>query len=306
MKARLPTVATLWIGDRLSWFEQLSLKSFVDAGHETLLYSYGPIYNAPSGVTLRDARDVFPGDEIICHARTGSPAIHADLWRLHLMQQTDYIWIDTDVLCVRPFDFQSPFVFGLEKPHLICNAVMRLPSDSATLKGLMDFISDPYAIGAWLKPEQQTELQMLKDRGEPVHFSEQAWGLTGPAALSHYLRETGEWEHVLPRTAFYPVSFKDRNKMLRSRFNIDKDFLTPDTYAVHMWARRMKPRLEEAENNRPRRGSYMDNALKKHGINPDDALIFPKKKTLPIALDRNANDRMHGEEIDSMLRGPMP
>lgn len=274
----LPTIASLWIGDRLTWLEQLSLKSFADAGHETLLYAYNRITNLPPGVQLRNANEVFPGDEIIRHKRTGSPAIHADLWRLHLMQQTDYIWVDADVLCVRPFDFDTPFVFGLEKPGLVCNAVMRLPRDSATLAGLMGFIADPYAIGPWLKPAQKEELRAARDRGAPVHFSEQEWGLTGPAALSHYLKESGEWEHALPQQAFYPVSFPDRNKMILSRFDVEEMFLTDQTYAVHMWARRMKPRLEEKENNRPRRGSFMHKALKRHGIDPDAAPIPTKVK----------------------------
>jgi hypothetical protein len=281
----LPTIATLWIGDRLSWLEQLCLKSFVDAGHETLLFAYNAIPNAPPGVQLRDAREVFPGDEIIRHKRTGSPAIHADLWRLHMMQQTDYLWVDADVLCVRPFDFGSSFVFGLEKPHLVCNAVMRLPVGSGTLQGLMEFIADPYAIGPWLKPDQQAELQAAQAAGSPVHFSEQAWGLTGPAALTYFLKETGEWAHALPQTAFYPVSFKDRNKMILSRFNIQDDFLTDETYAVHLWARRMKPRLEEKESNRPRRGSYLHQALKKHGIDPMAAPIPPKKRPDNTTLD---------------------
>ena len=281
--SKLPTIATLWIGDRLSWLEQLSLKSFVDAGHDTLLYCYNLIPNAPPGVTLRDARDIFPGDEIIRHKRTGSPAIHADLWRLHLMEKTDYIWVDADVLCVKPFAFDDAFVFGLEKPHLVCNAVMRLPENSATLKGLLDFVADPYAIGAWLKSAQQDTLRAARDRGEPVHFSEQEWGLTGPAALSHFLKQTGEWDHALSQQAFYPISFKNRNKMILSRFDVEADFLTEDTYAVHMWARRMKPRLQEAENNRPRRGSYMHKALIKHGIDPAEAPIPPKNKPLEAA-----------------------
>jgi hypothetical protein len=305
----LPTIATLWIGDKLSWLEKLSLKSFGDFGHETVLYSYSPIFNAPEGVTLRDAADVFPGNEIIRHKKNGSPAIHADIWRLHLMQQTEYIWVDADVLCLRPFDFKEPFVFGLEKPHLVCNAVLRLPADSETLIKLVDFISDPYAIGAWLKPEQQAELQAAKERGAPVHYSEQEWGLTGPAALSHYLKETGEWRYALPQTAFYPISFKDRNKMIMSKFNelVENDMLSPDTYSVHMWARRMKPRLEEAEYNRPRRGSFMDKALKRHGIDPKSDPIPPKLKSLPVdQTDKNVEERIafHGDEIDAMLRGP--
>lgn len=285
--AELPTVATLWIGERLSWFEQLSLKSFVDAGHETLLYTYQPMENVPTGVVLRDAREVFPGDEIIRHKRTGSPAIHADLWRLHLMQQTDYIWVDSDVLCVRPFDFDTPFVFGIEKPGVVCNAVMRLPSDSATLAGLMDFIADPYAIGPWLKRPQRAELEAAKAAGQPVHFSEQAWGLTGPAALTHYLKESGEWDHALPQDAFYPVPFPERNKIIRTHGQIEQNFLTAQTYAVHLWARRMKPRLAEQENNRPRPGSYLAKALTRHGIDPAAA---------PILLKASASSDTDGDD----------
>ncbi|MDO5647484.1 hypothetical protein [Paracoccus sp. (in: a-proteobacteria)] len=271
--SRLPVIATLWIGTRLSWLEQLCLKSFVDAGHVVFLYCYDLIGNAPAGVTLRDARDIFPGDTIIRHARTGSPAIHADIWRLHLMQRTDYVWMDADMLCIRPVDFDMPFVFGLEKPHQVCNAALRLPASSATLARLLDFIADPYAIGPWLKPDQQAQLRAAADRGEPVHFSHQDWGLTGPAALSHYLRETGEWDYAQPQSVFYPVSFRDRNKVILSRFDIGADFLTDQTRTLHLWARRLKPRLHEAEQNRPRRGSFLDQALRRHGITPEDAPI---------------------------------
>ena len=85
----LPEIATLWIGGRLSWLEQLCLKSFVDAGHHTTLYSYAPIDNPPEGVHLADAEDIFPSEPMLRHARTGSPAIHADMWRLHLLKKTD-------------------------------------------------------------------------------------------------------------------------------------------------------------------------------------------------------------------------
>ncbi len=276
----LPTIATLWIGDRLSWLEQLSLKSFVDAGHDTILYSYNDIDNPPPGVNLRDARDVFPDDDIIRHKKTGSPAIHADIWRLHMLDKTDHIWVDADVLCVRPFDFaDTPYVFGLEKPDLVCNAVLRLPKDSGTLRGLLDFIKDPYAIGPWLRKDQQAEMQALKDKGTPMHFSEQPWGLTGPGALTYFLRQTGEWKYALPQSAFYPIPFSRRNQMIKSRFDVENMYMNKNTYAVHMWARRMKPRLEEQERNRPRRGSYMHRALRRHGIDPEQAPILPKVKS---------------------------
>ena len=101
---RLPDIASLWIGDRLSWLEQLCLKSFADAGHRVRLYSYAGIDNLPEGVLAGDANDIFPGEPMYRHAKNGSPAIHADLFRLNLLARTESIWVDADMYCLRPFD----------------------------------------------------------------------------------------------------------------------------------------------------------------------------------------------------------
>ncbi|MEO0379349.1 MAG: FkbM family methyltransferase [Pseudomonadota bacterium] len=277
----LPEIATLWIGDRLSWLEQLCLKSFADAGHHTTLYSYAPIENIPDGVHAADAAEIFPGDPLLTHVGTGSPAIHADMWRLHLLNKTDKIWVDADMYCYRPFDFARKSVFGWEKEGLVCNAVLGLPKTSKALKGMLAFFADPYAIAPWLAPWQQAELRAAQEADKPVHMTQQNWGFTGPAAVTWFLQETGEIKHAEPQTAFYPISFKDRNKMILSRFDIEER-LSPETRGVHFWARRMKPRLEEKENNRPRTGSFMHGLLLKHDIDPGQALI-PQKKKPPVA-----------------------
>ncbi|WP_417259922.1 hypothetical protein [Celeribacter sp.] len=275
MVKQLPEIASLWIGGRLSWLEQLCLKSFADMGHHITLYSYEPIPNVPKGVHVADAEEIYPSTPMLRHVRTGSPAIHADMWRLNLLKKTDKIWVDADMYCHRPFDDPSGFVFGWEKPGLVCNAVLGLPRESETLNALLDFFKDEYAIAPWLKPWQIRELEAERDAGHPVHMTAQNWGFTGPASVTYFLQKTGEIEHARPEAAFYPVSYPDRNHMIISRFNVEERF-TDETRGVHFWARRMKPRLEEKENNRPRRGSYMDRLLDKHEINPDEALIPPK------------------------------
>lgn len=292
--AALPDIATLWIGGQLSWLEQLCLKSFADAGHRITLYSYSPIDNIPHGVIAGNAEDIYPGSPMLRHARTGSPAIHADMWRLHLLAKTDQIWVDADMYCYRPFDFDKSHVFGWEKPGLVCNAVLGLPRNSPALLGLLEFFEDEYAIAPWLRPEQREELQREKDAGTPVHMTAQNWGFTGPASVTHFLVHTGEIEHAEPAEAFYPISFPDRNKMIISRHNnwVD-EHLTPQTRGVHFWARRMKPRLEEGENNRPRRGSFLDKLLKKHKIDPSAAPIPAKKKP--------ADDKLHMPEFQAMI-----
>ncbi len=281
--ANLPEIASLWIGGKLSWLEQLCLKSFADAGHHTTLYSYGPIPNVPEGVHAGDAEEIFPSNPMFRHARTGSPAIHADLWRLNMLKKTDKIWVDADMYCYRPFNFTRQSVFGWEKDNLVCNAVLGLPRNSKALDAMLEFFEDEYAIGPWLKPWQQKELQAEKDAGRAVHMTEQNWGFTGPAAVTYFLQQSGEIKYAEPVSAFYPISFKDRNHMIMSRFNIEER-LSDDTKGVHFWARRMKPRLEEKENNRPRRGSFMDKLIKKHEIDVDAALIPTKivKQKAPV------------------------
>lgn len=274
--AKLPEIASLWIGGNLSWLEQVSLKSFADHGHHITLYSYQPIDNIPDGVHAGDAAEIFPEEPMFRHAITGSPAIHADLWRLNLLAKTQKIWVDADVLCYRPFEFSRQNVFGWEKEGLVCNAVLGLPKTSRTLKALMAFFEDPYAIGPWLTPKQLAHLEAEREAGRPVHMTEQEWGFTGPGAVTWFLKETGEIKYAESRETFYPVSFIDRNHLILSRFEPDKDF-TETTRAVHLWARRLKPRLQEQENNKPRRGSFLHRMLEKHEISHKDAPIPAKQ-----------------------------
>lgn len=286
---QLPQIASLWIGGSLSWLEQLCLKSFADAGHEVTLYSYAPIANLPAGVRAGDAEEIFPSEPMLRHVRTGSPAIHADMWRLRLLQKTNKIWVDADMYCRQPFNFSTPFVFGWEKPGLVCNAVLGLPQDSETLGQLLSFFEDEYAIAPWLKPWQQQELERAKDAGNPVHMTAQDWGFTGPASVTYFLEKTGEIKHARPQAAFYPISFKDRNHMILTRKKDDVlEAFTDETCGVHFWARRMKPRLEEKENNRPRGGSYMAGLLEKHEIEPDAAPIPRKIVKKPEAMESPA------------------
>lgn len=306
--AQLPEIASLWIGGQLTWLEQLCLKSFADAGHHTTLYSYEPIPNIPQGVHAGDAEEIFPSDPMYRHARTGSPAIHADLWRLNLLKKTDKIWVDADMYCWRPFNFTRQSVFGWEKEGLVCNAVLGLPKSSKALDMMLEFFEEEYAIGPWLKPWQQAELQKEKEAGRPVHMTEQNWGFTGPAAVTYFLQQSGEIKYAEPVEAFYPISFPQRNHMIRPRFNIEER-LTDDTRGVHFWARRMKPRLEEKENNRPTPGSFMAKLIEKHDIDVDAALI-PAKINKPKApvddpefMAKVAIEALKGEDsVDKLSR----
>ncbi len=291
----LPTVASLWIGGRLSFLEQVCLKSFVDHGHQTVLYTYGRVTGVPKGVDVRDANTVFPNQNFIRHKRSGSPAIHADAFRYRMIEVENVIWIDADILCMKPWNFSSPFVFGWEKPgKLVCNAVLGLPPDSATLKGLNDLCRDEYPIPPWASGEELERLEAAKAAGDPVHVSELSWGVWGPAALTYFLNETGEMYHVLPQNAFFPIPFKDRRDLLNPSVDIEAK-LGDGCYGVHLWNRRLRRRIVTHENNRPDPESFFGRALVRHQVDPELSPIpdeppgqvksVPKAKPAPLASD---------------------
>ena len=111
-------IAALWMEGKLSFLEQLCLKSFVDAGHHVKLYHYGPLENVPDGMELADAEEVLSRDADLAHARTGSPALHSDLFRYKLLEKNDRtIWADTDAYCAAPFVTRTGHYYGWESAN---------------------------------------------------------------------------------------------------------------------------------------------------------------------------------------------
>ena len=263
----------LWINGSLSYLEQLCAKSYVDAGHHTILYTYEPVGCIPDGIEVRDAADILPLDGFLLHNRTGSPALHSDLFRYRLLEKDgDTIWVDTDAYCLRKFEPVHGHFYGWESDKHVNGGVLALPQDSETLRALLDFTSDEFAIPPWLSKREREKLENARDAGDPVHASDMPWGTWGPHAVTHFLHQTGEIRYALPRSGLYPFSFKDRVKMIRTSTNED-EFLADETYSIHFYGRRMRPRLARERGGVPRPRSLMGKLLKRHGIDPRSAPI---------------------------------
>lgn len=259
-------IGALWVEGPLSYLEQLCLVSFVDAGHHTILYHYGPLTGVPEGVELRDANQILPQESFLTHERTGSLALHSDLFRYHLLKDADrMIWADTDAYCVRPFWSETGHYFGWESEKHVNGGVLGLPPDSDALRGLIEFTSDEYAIPPWYAPDERDRLQALKDAGTPVHAGEMTWGVWGPHAVTHFLRETGEIKYAFPQHVLYPFPYKERREMLKRGID-ETQYVKPDTTSVHLYGRRMRKRLVEAEGGTPKRWSYLGKQIHKHQI----------------------------------------
>jgi len=103
----------LWIGDSLSKMEQLSIKSFLDNGHEYHLYTYGDVKNIPKGTIIKDGNEIVSKNEIYTY-KNGSYSAFSNLFRFTMLYKKGGYWADTDLVCVKKIDIDNPYVFSSE------------------------------------------------------------------------------------------------------------------------------------------------------------------------------------------------
>lgn len=264
MIAEPPAIGSLWVG-RLSFIEQMCLLSFVAQGHAVTLFHYGTVENVPEAINLVDAREIHDPKKIIYNKQFGTPVVQSDIFRLHMMRQTELIWADTDVLCLKPF-LAASYQFGYFRRAQLCNAVMRLPVDSPGLAAYFDYVQDEYPIAPNLPPEEQAALRALKAKGAHKHASEQAHSIYGPGVFTWFMEQSGEITHAAPKSVYYPVPFRQAGTVndLSSQ-ELRERFVKDDTLAIHLWGRRFRWWVRGRGITRY---SLLDRQLRKLGVNP--------------------------------------
>jgi len=116
--------------------EKLSLNSFLKNGHEVHLYAYDEVFGVPDGVLVKDGNTILPSTEFD-YRRFINNGTFADFFRYRLLFEKGGWWVDTDLVCLRPFDFQEPYVMGRMGPWednkedtAVCNNCMKFPARS--------------------------------------------------------------------------------------------------------------------------------------------------------------------------------
>lgn len=260
-------VATLWIGSRLSYLERLCLKSFADVDQKPILYHYGDIVDMPDYVEARDAREIFDTAEFYRDPIFRSAAVHADLFRLKLLQQTDHIWVDADAYALKPFETKGGYLFakGLRQTGKVLNGVVALPKESAALKAMVDFAFEGDLIPPWWSENQKNAYLSIYEKATLWSLP---LGSVGPPLWYHFISQTGEMKKSCPRPELYAIPLRYRH--LWNDPDISKlDFLNwQDRTSIHFygsWFRKIMAGRSEFNA-----GSLLDVLTKKHGIDPAD------------------------------------
>jgi len=136
--ATLPAVQSLWIGSRLGLMEKLTIRSFLDHGHDFILWGYEPIEALDPEVEMRDANEILPFERVFRYVGgefPGSVAGFSDIFRFKLLWERGGWWVDMDVTCLRPFDFDHEVLI---RPHpglaRCCGNILRAPAGSDLMR----------------------------------------------------------------------------------------------------------------------------------------------------------------------------
>lgn len=273
-KSSRPTISSLWIGPRLTFLEQLCLKSFVDAGHPTKLYVYDKVDGIPEGVETADANGVMAASDFIVNAATGAPGPHSDRFRYMLLASSDEVWADTDAYCLRPFP-EAPYFFARHFRDMVANGVLRMPRGSKTLRDLLTFTAGEYPDipqdFPYLGPRFRAAYEARRADPPGMHVSEMPWEIWGPFAITYFLGKNGESDRALPSEILYPLAGGEIRRALQMPRNA-KIRLPENCLSIHFYGSSIRELLKR-RGGLPDPKSLLGSLCIKHGINPADAPV---------------------------------
>jgi hypothetical protein len=229
---KLPVANAIWIGRELGPVQTACLRSFVRAGHKTVLHCYEEPIDIPDCVGVADASHLLPHSRLVAHRQTGSYAPFSDLLRYEILHRGLGLYVDCDVFCIRPIADED-YIFGWSTRKSINNAVLRLPAGSPLLHDLCRIKSG--FIPPWASPRYRLRMRLNRLLGGSTPSIEDLpWGWTGPKALTWYAKYHAVDHLAKDRAVFYPLESREMPLLLDPNRKLE-DLITPRTAAVHLY-----------------------------------------------------------------------
>lgn len=209
----IPDVVTFWDGP-LDGLRLLCLRSQVAAGHRVTLYSFAPLADLPNGVNNADAETVLPRS-FAERLRPSGPGgawrdwttlQFSDFFRMRLMARNAGLWLDADVLLLKPIELDpaKPF-FAWEKPRQLGNSALYLPQNDPIVAAFDALIRQDELTPDWLAARHRLTFAWRKWRGDSTRLSDIRVAIFGPASLTALAKRFNYAKYALPRKSFYAV-----------------------------------------------------------------------------------------------------
>jgi hypothetical protein len=235
-----PEIVTFWHGP-LDALRQTCLRSQVAAGHKVTVYSFDPVPGLPDGVANAEAEAILPHSfsERLRPAepdgswRDWTVLQFSDFFRVRLMAESAGLWLDADVLLLKPIEIDpaKPF-FAWERPRQIGNSVLYLPPNDPIVAAFGDLMEQEELTPDWLALRHRLTFALQRLRGGSNHLADIRIAIYGPAALTALASRHGSLRDALPMKSFYAVHSEPK------RFFEPSDFSAligdPDVFGLHL------------------------------------------------------------------------
>jgi len=234
-----------WMGKELSPIEIASVLSVQRVGHSIDLFSYERPHQLPIGVNWVNASEILQREKFVLYKGV-NPALGANLFRYKLMSAEKWIWLDTDILLLKPIHHTKDDVYGWQDGTRINNAVLYLPSSSPVLFDLIEYTKNEYPVPPFFEQRIRNELVVARMAGKPVHVSRMPWGVWGPNALTYFVKKNGHENKARPVEVFYPVHYSEAHMLITAGYDVEAR-LSESTISIHLW----NSSLQNPSNIRP-------------------------------------------------------
>src|SRR6202171_2251188 len=173
-----PDVVTFWHGP-LDALRRTCLRSQVAAGHKVTIYSFDPLAQLPDGVGNAEAEAILPHAFAERLRPTAADGVwrdwtrlqFSDFFRMRLMAQSAGLWLDADVLLLKPVEIDpaKPY-FAWERPRQLGNSVLYLPSGDPIVAAFASLMEQEKLEPDWLAlaPRPAFMLRQLRRRSNRI------------------------------------------------------------------------------------------------------------------------------------------
>ena len=263
---------SFWEGPKLSLYEQLSIRSFEQYGHEVKLYSYSSAISGYSG-QLYDAEIIVPKD---IFRDFESITSFSNYFRYVALSNNESgrTWVDLDILCLSGTWPNSDYLMGYETRNRLNNAVLRIPAKATMLSSLIKG----------------------SERGEGKIF-----GSTGPFLLTKVWKASKKEFEVQPIGVFYGVGHWDMGMFFDPRLRAAAESRLSNSLAVHLY-NELIVRAAIPKNVLPPVGSFLYNQFV--NIMPESISVPVLGEEWIIGWRRNFKERKIANAVGRHL-GPL-
>ena len=261
-----PPIQSIWIGRPFKRLERLCMKSFLDHGHDFHLYTYEPIDNIPDGVVVKDANEILPKEEIFYSRSRGKISSFANYFRWRLLEMKGGYYVDMDIICLKPFDFEDELVYGWERDDSVNNAVLHTPKGhylSMIMRKACDDINcfQPIDTYRWAikKMLRKAVFGKVKSRPYAAHTEP-----GGPYYFTRFLQYYELIDHAKPINHFYPVAHDKGHELFDPTLNVMEQL--QDSYCVHFWNHALANEFKDGAGGDMAGKSAFDILCERHGV----------------------------------------